>query len=98
VAVGLGSTPLLIVGGVLVAAAVVACVISGSRAFPVMAIAVAAIGISIYAFLYIRSGLQPLLDEADPETWTRLLAVIRREQFGSRGMFDNPMLPGSRAR
>jgi len=95
VAVGLGSTPLLIVGGVLVAAAVVACVISGSRAFPVMAIAVAAVGISIYAFLYIRSGLQPLLDEADPETWTRLLAVIRREQFGSRGMFDNPMLPGS---
>jgi len=95
VAVGLGSTPLLIVGGVLVAAAVVACVISGSRAFPVMAIAVAAIGISIYAFLYIRSGLQPLLDEADPETWTRLLAVVRREQFGSRGMFDNPMLPGS---
>lgn len=95
VAVGLGSTPLLVIGGVLVVAAVVACVISGSYAFPALAIAVAAIGISIYAFLYIRSGLQPLLDEADPETWTRLLAVIRREQFGSRGIFDNPMLPGS---
>ncbi|HYU29227.1 MAG TPA: DUF2723 domain-containing protein [Gemmatimonadales bacterium] len=95
IAVGLGSEPLLMFGGALLAAALVACVMNGSRAFPVIAIAVAAAGISIYAFLYIRSGLQPLLDEADPETWTRLLAVIRREQFGSRGIFDNPMLPGS---
>ncbi len=95
IAVGLGSEPLLVFGGALLAAALVACVMNGPRAFPVIAIAVAAAGISIYAFLYIRSGLQPLLDEADPETWTRLLAVIRREQFGSRGIFDNPMLPGS---
>ncbi|PYP40553.1 MAG: hypothetical protein DMD48_03075, partial [Gemmatimonadetes bacterium] len=95
IAVGLGSEPLLMFGGTLLAAALVACVMNGSRAFPVIAIAVAAAGISIYAFLYIRSGLQPLLDEADPETWTRLLAVIRREQFGSRGILDNPMLAGS---
>jgi len=95
VAVGLGSTPLLIVGGVLVAAAVVACMMTGSRAFPVVAIATAAAGISIYAFLYIRSGLHPVLNEADPETWRNLLAVIRREQFGSRGLLDNPMFfPG----
>ena len=95
VAVGLGSTPLLIVGAVLVAAALVACMMTGSRAFPIVAIATAAAGISIYAFLYIRSGLHPVLNEADPENWHNLLAVIRREQFGSRGMFDNPMLPGS---
>ncbi len=95
VAVGLGSTTLLVIGGALLAGAVARCVLTGSRAFPVMAIAVAAAGISIYAYLYIRSGLQPLLDEADPETWTSLLAVIRREQFGSRGILDNPMLPGS---
>ncbi|HEV8510609.1 MAG TPA: DUF2723 domain-containing protein [Gemmatimonadales bacterium] len=95
VAVGLGSTPLFYVGGVLLAAAVVACVMAGSRAFPVIAIAIAAIGISTYAYLYIRSGLQPLLDEANPETWTNLLAVIRREQFGSRGILDHPaFLPG----
>jgi len=95
IAVGLGSEPLLMFGGALLAAALVACVMNGSRAFPVIAIAIAAAGISIYAFLYIRSGLQPLLDEADPETWTSLLAVIRREQFGSRGILDNPMLAGS---
>jgi hypothetical protein len=95
VAVGLGSTPLLIAGGVLVAAAVVACMITGSRAFPVVAIATAAAGVSIYAFLYIRAGLHPVLNEADPQNWHNLLAVIRREQFGSRGIFDNPMLSGS---
>jgi transmembrane protein TMEM260 (protein O-mannosyltransferase) len=95
VAVGLGSTPLLIVGGVLVAAAVVACMMAGSRAFPIVAIATAAAGISIYAFLYIRAGLHPVLNEADPENWRNLLAVVRREQFGSRGLLDNPMFfPG----
>ncbi len=93
VAVGLGSAALLYLGGALLAGAVVWCMTSGSRAFPVMAIAIAAIGISTYAFLYLRSGQQPLLDEADPETWQNLLAVIRREQFGSRGLLDNPTFP-----
>ncbi|HEY3221818.1 MAG TPA: DUF2723 domain-containing protein [Gemmatimonadales bacterium] len=95
VAVGLGSTTFLVLGGMLLAAAAAWCVVTGSRAFPFLAVAIAAMGISIYAFLYIRSGLQPLLDEADPETWKNLVAVIRREQFGSRGILDNPMfLPG----
>jgi len=95
VAVGLGSTPLLIVGGVLVAGGVVACVTADSPTFPIVAIGVAAAGISIYAFLYIRAGLHPVLNEAAPENWHNLLAVIRREQFGSRGLLDNPMFfPG----
>ena len=93
IAVGLGSTALLVLGGAVLAGAVVWCIAAGSRAFPVLAIAIAAIGISTYAFLYIRSGQQPLLDEADPETWQNLLAVIRREQFGSRGLLDNPTFP-----
>jgi len=95
IAVGLGSTPLLYLGGVLFAGALVACVLAGSLAFPLVALGVAAVGVSTYAFLYIRSGLQPLLDEADPETWRNLLAVIRREQYGARGPLDNPtFLPG----
>ena len=95
IAVGLGSTVWLIVGGILLLAAVVACVRQGSVAFPLLAIGIAAVGISTYAFLYIRSGLQPLLDEANPETWKNLIAVIRREQFGTRGLLDNPTVaPG----
>ena len=93
IAVGLGSTSLMILGGVLLLAAVIACALHGSIAFPVLAIAIAAVGISTYAFLYVRSGLQPLLDEANPETWENLIAVIRREQFGSRGLLDNPTVP-----
>jgi hypothetical protein len=93
VAVGLGSTPLLMLGGVLFASGLVACILTGSVAFPLLALSVAAVGVSTYAFLYIRSGLQPLLDEADPETWANLIAVIRREQYGARGLLDNPLLP-----
>ena len=94
VGVGLGNLLLLVVGGALLLGAVVACALAGSRAFPVLAIGIAAVGISIYAFLYIRAGLHPLLNEADPEHWRPLLAVVRREQFGSRGLLDNPMMPG----
>jgi len=97
VAVGLGRGNLLTVGGVLLLAAVVFCVVSGSRAFPLLTVGVAAVGISIYAFLYIRSGLHPILNEAQPDHWSSLLAVIRREQFGSRGLLDNPTVPGGGA-
>jgi hypothetical protein len=90
IAVGLGSTPLLVLGAVLFAAALVACVLAGSLLFPLVALGVAVVGVSTYAFLYIRSGLQPVLDEADPETWRNLLAVIRREQYGARGVLDHP--------
>ncbi|HXF95848.1 MAG TPA: hypothetical protein VNI61_07060, partial [Gemmatimonadales bacterium] len=43
----------------------------------------------------IRSGLDPVLDMADPETWDRLVSVIRREQYPPRGLLDDPrFLPG----
>ncbi len=91
IGVGLGSTPLLVLGGLLCAAALVSCALARSFFFPLAALVVAAVGVSTYAFLYIRSGLQPLLDEADPETWANLLAVIRREQYGIRSPLDNPL-------
>ena len=94
IGVGLGNLVLLYVGGVLLLGAVTGCGLAGTRAFPVLAIGIAAVGISIYTFLYLRAGLHPLLNEADPERWRPLLAVVRREQFGSRGLFDNPMMPG----
>ena len=95
IGVGLGSGKLLLMGGVLFAAAVVFCLKRPISVFPLVAIVVAAVGVSIYAFLYIRAGQHPILNEAQPDVWSRLLAVIRREQFGSRGVLDNPMyLPG----
>ncbi len=93
IAVGLGRTAFVVVAGLLFAAALVACVLAGSPVFPLAALGIAAVGVSTYAFLYIRSGLQPVLDEADPETWHNLIAVIRREQYGARSPLDNPMFP-----
>ena len=95
VGTGLGSTRLIVVGGVLFALALVFAVKARAPVFPLVTVAVAAVGVSTYAFLYIRSGLDPALDMADPETWDRLLSVIRREQYPARGLFDDPrFLPG----
>ncbi|MGH7567785.1 MAG: glycosyltransferase family 117 protein [Gemmatimonadales bacterium] len=95
IAVGLGSTPLLWLGGILCAAATIWAATVRSVVFPLAALAVAAVGVSTYAFLYIRSGLDPILDMADPETWSRLVSVIRREQYPARGLLDDPrFLPG----
>ncbi len=91
IAVGLGSTPLIVLGGVLFAAATAAALRARAVAFPLAALAVGAIGVSTYAFLYIRSGLDPVLDMSDPETWPRLLSVIRREQYEARSPLDNPL-------
>ena len=88
VAIGLGSTPLFLAGGILYAAAFGYAVRVRSWAFPLAALALGAVGVSTYAFLLVRSGLQPILDEGDPETWSRLLAVIRREQYAPRRPFD----------
>ncbi|MSR07519.1 MAG: DUF2723 domain-containing protein [Gemmatimonadetes bacterium] len=88
---GLGSTGLLIVGGVLFVGATAYAFAAGSAGFAVAVLAVAAVGASTYLFLYVRAGLHPYINEADPSTWEALKAVIRREQYPARSPFDNPM-------
>ena len=50
------------------------------------AVVLFAIGYSTYAALYIRSGLNPVIDENDPETWQAFLAFLNREQYGTDSM------------
>ncbi|MEE3258318.1 MAG: DUF2723 domain-containing protein, partial [Candidatus Latescibacterota bacterium] len=45
-----------------------------------------AIGYSTYAALYIRSGLNPVIDENDPETFKAFMAFLNREQYGTDSM------------
>ena len=45
-----------------------------------------ALGYSTYAALYIRSGLNPVIDENDPETFKAFMAFINREQYGTDSM------------
>ncbi|HEX9611333.1 MAG TPA: DUF2723 domain-containing protein [Gemmatimonadales bacterium] len=88
---GLGKTAFLVLGGLAFAAALAYAATARATLFPLVALAVAALGVSTYAFLYIRSGLDPALDMADPETWRSLVSVIRREQFDPRGPLENPI-------
>src|SRR5205814_5201623 len=44
-----------------------------------------------YAYLFIRAGLHPFINEADPSTLSNLWSVIGREQYPPRGPLDNPM-------
>jgi len=90
---GLGSTSLLILGGVAFLAAAAYAASTGSLGFAATVVAIAAVGASTYLFLYIRAGLDPLINEADPSTWDALLSVIRREQYPPRSPLDNPVFP-----
>ena len=87
---GLGSTTLVIVGGVCFVAA--AAFAAGAHALPfaLITLAIASVGMTTYLFLYIRAGQGPILNEADPSTWESLLAVVRRAQYPVRTPFDDP--------
>ena len=52
-----------------------------------------ALGYSTYLALYIRSGLNPAIDENDPENWRAFLAFVNREQYGTESMLLSMLNP-----
>lgn len=95
VASGLGSTTLLTIGGLAFLGAAAYASTTGGVRFAGAVLVVAAVGVSTYYFLYLRAGLSPFINEADPSTWESLIAVIRREQYPPRMPWDNPIYAGS---
>jgi len=93
VGTGMGSTALLVLGGVIFVLGAVYAAASGAALFAATVFLLAAVGASTYLFLYVRAGLNPFINEADPSTWHSLLAVIRREQYPPRSPLDNPIYP-----
>ncbi len=87
---GLGSTTLVTLGGLCFLAAAGFAWYAGSFPFALVALVVSCIGVTSYLYLYIRSGLHPPINEAQPDNWKSLLAVIRREQYPVRTPLDDP--------
>ncbi len=87
---GLGSTGLVVVGGVCFLTAAGYAATGGAGMFALLALCIAAIGITPYLYLYIRSAQSPPINEAAPATFEALLAVIRRAQYPPRTPLDDP--------
>ena len=90
---GLGSGTLTTLGGICYLAAFGLAVRARHATFAVVAVLIAAIGVTSYLFLYIRAGQHPVINEAQPDNWESLLAVIRREQYPVRTPLDDPTVP-----
>jgi hypothetical protein len=87
---GLGSTGLIILGGLCFAAAAIYAFLGGAGAFAILTLFIAAIGITPYLYMYLRSPQNPPINEAAPATFDALLAVIRRAQYPPRTPLDDP--------
>jgi hypothetical protein len=90
---GLGSTTLTAVGALCFVGAAAFAASGGAGTFALASLAIAAVGITPYLYLFIRSGQGPVINEAAPATLDALLAVLRREQYPPRTPFDDPTVP-----
>ena len=50
-------------------------------------ILIGGLGFSTYFALFIRSGLNPMIDMNDPETWENFKAFLARQQYGIHAVF-----------
>jgi hypothetical protein len=87
---GLGSSTLVMVGGICFLAAAAYAATRGAGTFALLTLAIAAVGVTPYLYLYIRSAQNPPINEAAPATLDALLAVIRRAQYPPRTPLDDP--------
>jgi transmembrane protein TMEM260 (protein O-mannosyltransferase) len=87
---GLGSSGLIALGGLCFAAAAVYAFMGAAGAFALLTLLIAAVGITPYLYLYLRSAQNPPINEAAPATFDALLAVIRRAQYPPRTPLDDP--------
>ncbi len=93
VGTGLGNPILLALGGLVFLVALAIAARSGALKFALLALTLAAVGVSTYLFLFLRAGQHPVINEAAPSTLPALLDVLRRAQYPVRTPFDDPALP-----
>jgi len=93
IGIGLGSTGLILLGGLCFTAAATYATLGREGSFAALTLLIACVGVTPYLYLYIRSGQNPPINEAAPATFDALLAVIRRAQYPPRTPFDDPTVP-----
>ena len=94
---GLGSSALVLLGALCFASATAYAVRGGAGRFALASLAIAAVGITPYLYLYLRAAQHPPINEAAPATFDALLAVIRRAQYPPRTPLDDPTLASGAA-
>jgi transmembrane protein TMEM260 (protein O-mannosyltransferase) len=78
----------MVPGGVLYVLALVYAFYEGDWRFTLALLGTAAVGISVYFFLPLRSAHFPPINEGEPTTWHSLWAVLTRQQYGKPLLFD----------
>jgi len=82
----LGGGPGVWVFALIVAAILLA--LTRRRAFVTALILLFAIGVSVHFYLFIRSHLDPMINEAAPKTWRALWDVLWRAQYPPANIFE----------
>lgn len=76
--------PMMALGLVVLGAGVWWMARTGSIRFFVASVALFLAGASVILYLKVRAGLDPAINEANPESWRELLAVLARKQYDVR--------------
>ncbi len=93
---GLGSSGLIAIGGLCFLAAAVYAYLGGAGGFALLTLLIAAIGVTPYLYIFIRSAQNPPINEAATAIYDlahrldALLDVIRRAQYPPRTPLDDP--------
>ena len=90
ITLGLEHWEFIIVAGVVCLAAIFFAALAGNASFAVAGLLVMVIGLSVYAYLPIRAGFFPPINEGEPTNWHALWDVLSRQQYGKPSIFDNP--------
>ena len=90
---GLGSSGLIILGGLCFVGAAGYATLGGAGLFALASFVLAVVAVTPYLYLYLRAAQHPPINEAAPATFDALLAVIRRAQYPPRTPLDDPTLP-----
>ena len=92
-ATGMEKFGILVAAGVVYAAVLLYTGMTGNWRFTLALLGVAAVGISVYVFLPIRSAHYPPINEGEPTTWQSLWAVLTRQQYGKPPIYQRQADP-----